>query len=578
MAGQDSVAITAGQAPAVKNGTRSRTHVGGADLGLTLIYVIAFVCAATLVIIPVASLIFGSFRTGSAADAVWTADNWLSIATGGVVGTLLNTCIIAGVTAIVSTGGGIMLAWLLTRTDLKFKKTIGVFVGLTFFFPSFILAMAWVIIGAPGGFFNGFFADLLGLEFLRVNIYSAIGIIFVQTLHLTPFAYFSLRGPLVSMDTSFEEAAYMAGAPPLQTLFRVTLPFMIYPIMSSFLLIFILAIEQFAIPAIIGIPAQINVLATQLYLLASYPPPQTGLAAAVGLTLSAITCLAISLQRMVVKRYGAASITGKSYRQRQIPLGPMRYLAYALCIGYLLAAFVLPVLCLIYTSVVRFFVTDPFSAVYTTRNYAQLIDSPATLRSFLNTLIVCGFGAMLGLTLGTVIAYSTQRFRPRGHHLLHLLSSVPFGVPGIVIGLGFLWSYVYLPIYGTLWVLIFAYVARFLPYATETVGAQITQIDKSLEEGAWAAGANRLQSFLRIVLPLLRPALQSAYMLLFISYFREVAAAVLLYSASTAVISISIWSYFENANWSAASALSIVSSVIIVAVMALIPGNVFRAR
>ena len=158
-----------------------------------------------------------------------------------------------------------------------------------------------------------------------------------------------------------------------------------------------------------------------------------------------------------------------------------------------------------------------------------------------------------------------------------MLASLPFGIPGIVIGLGFLWSYVYLPIYGTLWVLIFCYMSRFMPFATETVGAQVTQIDKSLEEAAWTAGANRLQSFVRVVLPLLRPSLQSAYFLLFISYFREIAAAVLLYTSRTAVISISIWTFFENANWGNASALSVVSTLVIVAVMAFVSRHVFRA-
>ena len=136
-----------------------------------------------------------------------------------------------------------------------------------------------------------------------------------------------------------------------------------------------------------------------------------------------------------------------------------------------------------------------------------------------------------------------------------------------VIGLGFLWSYVYLPIYGTLWVLVFCYVARFLPYATETIGAQVVQIDRVLEEAAWTSGANRAASFGRIMLPLLRPALQSGYFLLFIAYFREIAAAALIYTSSTQVLSISIWAFFENANWGVASALSIVTSVITVALM-----------
>jgi len=96
--------------------------------------------------------------------------------------------------------------------------------------------------------------------------------------------------------------------------------------------------------------------------------------------------------------------------------------------------------------------------------------------------VVAGGGAVLGLILGTLIAYSTHRLQPRGFRSLDVLASLPFGIPGIVIGLGFLWSYVYLPIYGTLWVLVCCYMARFLPYATETIGAQVVQLDRALED------------------------------------------------------------------------------------------------
>ena len=253
---------------------------------------------------------------------------------------------------------------------------------------------------------------------------------------------------------------------------------------------------------------------------------------------------------------------------RPLSLRKWRWLASAIALFYVMMAFVIPTAALIYTSFVKFFVANPFEAAYTARNYVQIWNSPGTMRAFWNTIVVAGGGAALGLALGTLIAYSTHRLKPTGYRALDILASLPFGIPGIVIGLGFLWSYVYLPIYGTLWVLVFCYMARFLPYATETVGAQIVQFDKVLEEAAWASGASRVTSFRRVVLPLLRPALQSGYFLLFIAYFREIAAAALIYTASTQVLSISIWAFFENANWGVASALSIVTTIVTVALMA----------
>jgi iron(III) transport system permease protein len=425
-----------------------------------------------------------------------------------------------------------------------------------------------VILASPGGVINDVLSDVLGIDFIQFDVYSITGIIWIQVLHITPFAFFTLRGPLTSMDSSLEEAAYASGANAWQTVRRVTLPLMIFPMLSSLLLCFVLSVEQFAIPAMVGIPGHVNTLATELYLLTAFSPPNTGLAAAVGLAMSAVTGLSIFAQRRIVHRRKAPTVTGRGYRVRQLSLGRWRPVAHLVCLGYVLMSFAIPALALIYTSAIKFFVANPLEAAYTWRNYLQIWDSPGTLRAFWNTLVVAGGGAVLGLALGTLIAYSTHRLKPRGYRALDILASLPFGIPGIVIGLGFLWSYVYLPIYGTLWVLVFCYVARFLPYATETVGAQIVQLDRALEEAAWASGAHRIASFRRIVLPLLRPALQSGYFLLFIAYFREIAAAALIYTQSTQVLSISIWAFFENANWGVASALSIITTLITITLMA----------
>ncbi len=547
--------------------TRSRRF--SSDWTIGVVFVATFAVTAFLILTPLASLLYGSFRTGGpGTQARYTLRNWLDLASTGVVNTLFTTCVISVLTALFSSASGAVMAWLIYRTDFRYKRLLVASIGLSFFFPGFILAMAWVILASPGGILNDVLSDFLGIDFIQFDVYSIAGIIWIQVLHITPFAFFTLRGPLMSMDSSLEEAAYASGAHPWQVVRRVTLPLMIFPALSSLLLCFVLSVEQFAIPAMVGIPGHVNTLATELYLLTSFSPPNTGLAAAIGLAMSAVTGLSIFAQRRIVHRRGAPTVTGRGYRVRPLRLGRWRPAAHVVCLGYVLMSFVIPALALIYTSAIKFFVANPFEAAYTWRNYLQLWDSPGTVRAFWNTLAVAGGGAVLGLTLGTLVAYSTHRLKPRGHRALDVLASLPFGIPGIVIGLGFLWSYVYLPIYGTLWVLVFCYVARFLPYATETVGAQIVQLDRALEEAAWASGAHRIASFRRIVLPLLRPALQSGYFLLFIAYFREIAAAALIYTASTQVLSISIWAFFENANWGVASALSIITSIITIALMA----------
>lgn len=508
---------------------------------INAIFIATFLITAFLIVTPLGALLHGSFQTGSpGTKTTFTLRNWADLGNGNIIHTLLTTCFISIVTAVFSTVGGAGLTWLVYRSDFRFKCSLVAAVGLSFFFPGFILAMAWVILASPGGIFN----DLLDIEWLQFDIYSITGIIWIQILHIIPFAFFTLRGPMISMDSSLEEAGYASGANPWAVIRRVTLPLMIFPLLSSLLLCFVLSVEQFAIPAMVGIPGHVNTLATELYLLTSFSPPNTGLAAAVGLAMSAVTGLSIFLQRQIVRRHSAPTVTGRGYRVRPLALGRWRFLADGICLFYVAMSFIIPALALIYTSGIKFFVANPFEAAWTWRNYVQIWQSPGTIRAFWNTLVVAGGGAVLGLTLGTLIAWFTHRLKPRGYQALDALASLPFGIPGIVIGLGFLWSYVYLPIYGTLLVLVFCYVARFLPYATETIGAQVVQLDKSLEEAAWASGANRLASFRRIVIPLLRPALQSGYFLLFIAYFREIAAAALIYTASTQVLSISIWAFF----------------------------------
>jgi iron(III) transport system permease protein len=541
------------------------------DWPIRLIFVATFIVTAALILTPLASLLYGSFRTGGPGTAgTFTLKNWADLAGGAIAFTLWTTIWISMVTAILSALGGAALAWLVYRTDLRFKAPLVAAVGFSFFFPGFILAMAWVILGSPGGIVNDVVEHVIGPDLWRMDIYSAGGIVWIQVLHILPFAFFTLRGPLISMDTSLEEAAYAAGARPLQVVCRVTAPLMLFPVLSSLLLCFVLSIEQFAIPAMVGIPGHVHTLATELYLLTNYSPPNTGLAAAVGLSMSAVTGLSILAQRRIVHRRLAPTVTGRGYRIRPLALGRWRWVAETACLLYVLLAFVIPALALVYTSFIKFFVANPFEAAWTLRNYHLLWTNPATFRSFWNTMLVAGGGAVLGLALGVLVAYATQRLKPRGHRALDILANLPFGIPGIVIGLGFLWSYVYLPVYGTLWVLVFCYVARFLPYATETIGAQVVQLDKALEEAAWTSGANRIASFRRVVLPLLRPALQSGYFLLFIAFFREIAAAALLYTAQTQVLSISIWAFFENANWGVASALSVITTIITIAMMALV--------
>lgn len=545
----------------------SETLFGGGSV-LGVIYLLTFVVVALLVLIPLVSLVYGSLRSAPpGAEGHWTLANWAALFSPGIASTFATTIGIGIASSVISVVIGTAIAIIVHRTDFRGGTIVTALVSLSFFLPSFILAMAWIIIGSPGGLINGILEDVLGLQGWKVDVYTVTGIIFVTALHQIPFVYLAMSGPIIGMDASFEEAARTAGAPPLSVLRRVTLPLLGFSLTSSLVLSFVLSIEQFAIPALMGIPGRVPVLATQLYLLVRFPPPDYGLAATIGLALSLLTGIAIWLQRRIARNSRLTVTTGKAGRLVTIALGRWRWAAGLLCWGYLALALILPVVILVYVSVIKYFNANPLEAAYTLRNYVFLFESGATLRSFWNTLIVSGLGALLGVMLASMIGYFTLRQRPPGYRLLDFSASLTFGVPGVVIGLGLLWAYAYLPvpIYGTLAILIIAFMTRFLSYATETVGGRLVQIDKSLEESAWTAGATRLRAIRRVLAPLAWPSLRGAYFLLFMAFFREISSAVLLFTASTNVLSTSIWSFFEQANWGLASSLSLASMIVVLA-------------
>lgn len=559
----------------------SRSFGRTSEIVLRVVYVATFVVTTLLVLTPIIALIYGSLRTAAPGQpGEWTLANYANLTSPGVLSTIGTTLWIGLASSALCIVIGTLIALIVHRTDFKYGNLVTGFVGLAFYFPSFILAMAWIIIGAPGGILNAALGDLLGITWLRVDIYTSIGIVFVMVLHQVPFVYLTMRGPIMGMDPIYEEAARTAGAKPSAVVRKVTLPLLSYSLLSSFILTFIITIEQFAIPALIGIPGQVTMLATQLYLLVRFTPADYGLAAAIGIALSIITGAAIWAQRRVIKNGRLTTVTGKAGRPTLVPLGRWKWAAYLLCFGFVALGLILPMIILLYTSVLKWFTANPMNGMYTLRNYVFIWDSASTISSFWNTLIVSGLGAAVGVFLGVLCCYFTIRLQPRGYRALDFITSLPFGVPGVVLGLGLLWAYAYLPIpiYGTLTVIVIAFVTRYLPYATETVGGQFVQIDKSLEEAAWVGGATRMGAIFKILLPIARPSIQGAYFLLFMAFFREISSVILLYAASTMVVSVSIWSYFEQANWGLASSLSVVATLIIFVAMTLISKLVPMAR
>ena len=525
---------------------------------------------STLVLLPVGALLYGSLRTAApGVEGSFTLDNYAQLLSPRFLASLQNTLIVSISSTILCMLFGAFLAFLVARTDMPARGLMSVLLTSSFYFPSFISAQAWVLLLAPrSGILNNFIQDNLpGLPV--IPIYSLGGIIWVVTLAYIPYVFLFLLAPFRSIDPSLEEAALTAGATMARTIWRVTLPLVSYALVAGGLITFILSAGLFGAPAILGTPVRIFLIPSQIYSLLSFYPANYPAAAALGGLLLAVTVIGVLLQRAAL-RGQYASITGKGYRPRPIGLGRFRWLALAVCLLYFLLAVALPIAALLYSSFTPFYTGRLRFDAFSLANYQQVLFSlPATGRAFLNSFILSAGGATLAMVVAGLTSYLVIKGRMPGRQVLDVLSMMPVAFPGIVIAVGLIWVYIRTPIYGTVLILIVSYVTHYLPHGVRAISSNLVQLDDSLEESARISGATWLRTLRTVVLPLIRGAFVSGWLILFVAFFRELSSAILLYTPGNEVISVLIWDLYQNGNFGLMAALAMVTLVLIYTVFAL---------
>jgi iron(III) transport system permease protein len=356
--------------------------------------------------------------------------------------------------------------------------------------------------------------------------------------------YLFTAAALRNMDTTFEEASFMSGAGLWRTLTRVTFPLILPALLSGMTLAFVISMGIFGVAAILGFPARINLLATEIYVKALLIPPRFGAATVSALTLMVITAALILLQRWILRTGSYALVSGRGFRIKLYALGRWTWVALAWCLLYALLVVILPAFVLIKTSLQPY--PTPKFGPWTLDNWKIFFDNSNLLDTLLRSMYLSTAGATICVLLTAMIAYIIQRSHAPGRKLLEQVSIMPIGIPGIVMGLAMIWAYVTLPIWGTLWVVILAYMTLFMPYGIRALGSNIVQIHPELEESSRVHGASWFRTFRLIMLPLLRPGIYSTWILLFIIFIREISAAVLLTTTNTRLFPVLI---FEQ--WSA---------------------------
>ena len=522
--------------------------------------------AVYIAVIPLGFLLWQSFRTPqtAATDAVFTLGNYAAAYGNADTLRLFWTSIqFAAGTAIFAFLVGTTLAWMNERTNTPFKALFFALSLIPLVIPSILFTISWILLASPQiGIINLVLQGSLGLDQPLFNIYSLPGMIWVDGLHYSPMAFLLMTAAFRAMDPSFEESATMSGANIFQVVWRVTLRLTWPAIVATLLILFVRAIESFEVPALLGLPNGIEVFTSAIYQAVHRYPSLVGLASAYAVALLVITTGGVYfVSRLSSRGSRYATVTGKAFRPRQIDLGAWRWFTAAIFAGYFLLIVVLPFSVLLWSSFQRFYAVPSMEALgnLTLDPYRFILDYPNLPRTVMNSVALSFGAATIVMLVTSVICWIVVRTKIPGRWLLDNVASLPMVFPGLVLGLSIMIFYlnVDVGIYGTIWIMLIAYVTRFMPYGLRYNTTSMLQIHRELEESAAMSGASWSTTFWRVILPLLKPGLLAGWIYVTIVSVRELSASILLYSPDTQVISIVIWELWENGQYVELSALGV---------------------
>jgi len=530
------------------------------------------IAVAYLAVIPLGFLLWQSFFTPhtAAKPAEFTLENYAAAYTSAQTARLfVNSLVFAAGTAAFSLVVGTVLAWMNERTNTPFKRLFFGLALVPLIIPGILFTISWIMLASPKiGIFNLLLQRWLGTDTVFFNVYTMWGMIWVDGLHYSPMAFLLMTAAFRSMDPALEESAAMSGASLGQIVCRITLALSWPAIFATMLILFVRAIESFEVPALLGMPGGVFVFTSAIYEAIHRYPSRIGLAAAYGVTLLLITSAGIYFQsRLSASGHRYSTVTGKGYRPRTIDLGRWRYLAAAIFVAYFLLIVAAPLLVLLWSSVQKFYSVPSMAALknLTLEPYRVILDHPTFARALWNSLLLCVGSATIIMLVTAVICWIVVKTKIPGRWLLDNLASLPIVFPGLVLGLSIMVFYlnVDIGIYGTIWILLLAYVTRFMPYGIRYNTASMMQIHKELEESAAMSGASWGSTFVRVVLPLLKPGLLAGWIYIAIVSLRELSSSILLYSPGTEVVSILIWELWENGQYVELSALGVMLIVLL---------------
>jgi iron(III) transport system permease protein len=459
---------------------------------------------------------------------------------------LVNTAIYAAGSSALAMALGVGLSFLSTRTDIPGGRMLGLLAILPILVPPFILVVGWVALADPNaGLINIAASMLFGGRTVAVDINTMSGLIWMTGLFLSPYVYLLVAAGFRNSDPAMEEAARVSGASRFRLLRTVILPLQRPALLAALLLVVIMSAGDFVIPSTVGLKARIYMLPSLIWQNSSTFPPRPGLAAAQSMLLVVIGLLCIFFQRRALQRGGRYTLLGgKGAGITTFPLGRLRYPLAVLAFIFALCSSLLPVLSVSMMAFMRFWAPYAMTAEnMTLRNFRYvLFEYPQVWPSAQNSLLLAVLGATLCVLLAVVLAWYIIRMRGRFAGLVEYAMVIPLGVPGIALGVGILSLWILVPggIYGTLWILLLAYITAHIPVALQFISSALHRIHNDLEDASRISGRTLLGTLQRINLPLMRPALIGCWLLIYVVILREVSLVILLYNPSTIVLSVGL--------------------------------------
>ena len=487
----------------------------------------------------------GSFSL-STFERIYTYEmNW---------GALTNTLIAATMTMIFGTLLAFPLAWLVGRTNLYGKKFFRSLFVLTYMVPPYVGAMAWLrLLNKNVGTINIVLRSLFNLEtnIGPLNIYSLGGLIWVLTTFYYPYAFITISRAMEKMDPSLEEASRIAGASPIKTVFRITLPMMTPSLIAGALLVFVCAASCYGIPSIIGAPGKVHTVTTRIIEYMGLGTDGINDATGLAVFLMVIAVIILYISDFVIARKQYVTVSGKSTRPNMVDLGKWR--------GPL-TALVLPFATILETSFKKNLGKGIWEAGnFTTTHWTKIFSRADILQSLWNSILFGIITATVGIVIACAMAYLLQRTRVRGRKIPDFLITLGSGTPSVVIALGLIMTMTGkfgINIYNTAAIMIIAYLIKYLMMGMRTVVSAMSQIHVSLEESSQISGASWLGTMRRITVPLIFPSIAAGWFLIFIPSFYELSMSALLYSKDTKTIGFQLYEYWTYTSQQQASAMA----------------------